>query len=334
MITERSTMNGKPVFTVPAKTVINFDSRFDKKLLCDGITFTAGSACTYSCSFCYVPDMQRKAREWHEKNGVQYPQDGHAGVVIRIKDAVDVARKQLLSKPEEFRNARKVIYASPKVDVAGNMDLVRETVEICKVILDLTDWDIRLLSKSNLLPKVAEAIDEWSGSSHTRARMIYGVSTGTLDDKLAAAFEQGTAKVSQRIKSLHWLQDNGYRTYGMICPSLPQPSPKRYDTFVDEMLSAIRVEKCEHVWAEVLNARGDSFTRTLKAISDAGFEAESTLASKVFGDQDKWELYAQETFLALDKKIQPSKLRFMQYVNKENELFWKIQSCSGGVVIL
>lgn len=46
-MSERNTMNGKPVFTVPAKTVINFDSRFDKKLLCDGITFTAGSACAY-----------------------------------------------------------------------------------------------------------------------------------------------------------------------------------------------------------------------------------------------------------------------------------------------
>ena len=28
-MSERATMNGKPVFTVPAKTVVNFDSRFD-----------------------------------------------------------------------------------------------------------------------------------------------------------------------------------------------------------------------------------------------------------------------------------------------------------------
>lgn len=36
----RSTMNGKPVFTVPAKTIINFDSGFGKKLLCDDMTNT------------------------------------------------------------------------------------------------------------------------------------------------------------------------------------------------------------------------------------------------------------------------------------------------------
>ncbi len=29
---EKTLMSGKPVFTVPAKTVINFKSQFDKKL--------------------------------------------------------------------------------------------------------------------------------------------------------------------------------------------------------------------------------------------------------------------------------------------------------------
>ena len=53
-MSERATMNMKPVFTVPTKTVINFKSHFYKKLLCDGLTFTAGNACVYSCAFCYV----------------------------------------------------------------------------------------------------------------------------------------------------------------------------------------------------------------------------------------------------------------------------------------
>lgn len=56
---------------------------------------------------------------------------------------------------------RRVIYASPLVDVAGNLELVRETVEICRVILELTNWQIRLLSKSNLLPKIAEGLEAW-----------------------------------------------------------------------------------------------------------------------------------------------------------------------------
>jgi hypothetical protein len=35
---ERQTMNGKPVLYVPVKTVLNFQSGFLHKLLCDGIS--------------------------------------------------------------------------------------------------------------------------------------------------------------------------------------------------------------------------------------------------------------------------------------------------------
>src|SRR5206468_4826428 len=41
----------------------------------------------------------------------------------------------------------------------------------------------------------------------------------------------------------------------MICPSLPQTN---YHAFAREMSDTIRAEKCEHVWAEIINVRGDS----------------------------------------------------------------------------
>lgn len=336
MTEARQTMNGKPVFTVPTKTVINFDSRFDKKLLCDGITFTAGNACAYSCAFCYVEAMQKKSVEWFEKNGVEYPETGHFGVVIRTKEAVEIARRQLLSKPEEFRKQKKVIYASPKVDVAANMDLVRETVEICKVILELTNWDIRLLSKSNLLPKIAVALQAHPGpfanfadSISPRNRIIYGVSTGTLDDNLAAAFEEGTPKVSKRIESLHWLQDNGFRTFGMICPSLPQWD---YPKFALDMANALRAEKLEHCWAEVINVRGESFERTEKCLRSAGFSGEAAALRVVSTDKNAWEQYARDTFES-QWRYYGDKFRFLQYVNKHTLPYWKAQKENGAVML-
>lgn len=321
-------MQGKPVFEVPAKTVINYDSRFDKKLLCDGITFTAGSACNYSCSFCYVESMQLKQKEWFEKNGVVYPEEGHSGIVIRTKDAVELARKQIMSKPEA-RQTKKVIYSSPKVDVAGNMELVRETVEICKVILAETNWDIRLLSKSNLLPIVAKfLIEQYDGDSGSR--VIYGVSTGTLDDKLAAAFEQGTPKVSKRIESLHWLQDNGFRTFGMICPSLPQVD---YVEFALDMAAAIRVDRCEHVWAEVINVRGESFVKTEQALLRAGYSATACRLETVSRDKAAWEQYARDTFEAHTNVCPPEKLRFLQYVHNDNREWWTARKSLGAVLL-
>src|ERR1035437_6356485 len=60
----QETMNGKPVYFVPAKSIINFHAAFDHKLLCDGLTFTTGSACAYGCEFCYTGAMMVKNPHW------------------------------------------------------------------------------------------------------------------------------------------------------------------------------------------------------------------------------------------------------------------------------
>lgn len=324
---KRATMNGKPVIEIPAKTVINFKSGFQKKLLCDGPTFSAGTACTYSCAFCYVPDIMRKSAT---------PMDGkkHEEVVIRRSGAVETLVKQLTDakgRPKFLdANDRRVIYASPLVDVAGNMELVRETVEICKEILTLTYWDIRLLSKSNLLPKVAEGLEGYCGSEAARKRIIYGVSTGTLDDNLCKAFEQGTPLASKRIQSLHQLQDAGYRTFGMICPSLPQAD---YYMWAGETHHAIRTEKCEHVWAEVINARGESFNRTVAALLNAGYRTDADMLSLMSIDKTAWEAWSRATFVAHTKFCPPNKLRFLQYVNKSNEGWWNANKDNGAVLL-
>lgn len=336
-MSERAMMNGKPVYQVPAKSVINWDSGFKHKLLCDGLTFSTGSACTYSCSFCYVPDLMAKNPH------VVGLKEKFEDVVIRREGALAALQKQLNSKRgRELSDKKLVIYASPLVDVAGNMDLVRETIEVCKAILLKTDWDIRLLSKSNLLPKIAQELRAWCSSAEcglaataADSRIIYGVSTGTLNDKLALAFEQGTPLVSKRLQSLHWLQDNGYRTFGMVCPSLPQTN---YDRFSEEMMAAIRADKCEHVWAEVINLRGDSFTRTLKALGDAGFGPEAALLSQVTFDKPSWEQYARNTFEAHVRAIigydnWPGKLRFLQYVNKDTRDWWRVRHDMGAVLL-
>jgi DNA repair photolyase len=320
-------MNGKPVIEVDAKSAINFASNFSHKLLCNGLTFSTGSACAYSCAFCYVPDLMRKNP--HKIRGGA----DHVDIVVRRRGAVELIRKQLsyqdgspkFLKPED----RRVIFSSPLVDVAANMDLVRETIEACRAILELTNWQIRLLSKSNLLPKIAEALTGF------RERMIFGVSTGTLDDGLALAFEEGTPKVSKRIQSLHWLQDNGFRTFGMICPSLPLADPADYPEFAGNCATALRAEKCEHVWAEVINVRGESMRRTCEALRAAGFMEEAARLERVSQDKEAWEKYARATFEAHAEiyRGKPGKLRFLQYVNKASRSYWEPRQASGAVLL-
>lgn len=325
----RAIMGGKPVFTVPSKTIINFKSGFQKKLLCDGPTFSAGTACQYSCSFCYVPDAMRKQIDWLKEHGTV---GKHEDIVIRRENPIEIARRQL--KNAKDKDKPLVIYASPLVDVASNMELVRETVDMCKLILSETHWHIRLLSKSNLLPKIAQALSEWDMHDRGKARVIYGVSTGTLDNKLAQAFEEGCPLVSKRIESLHWLQDNGYRTFGMICPSLPQDTQRAYEDFARDMFAAIRAHKCEHCWAEVINLRGESFTRTLKGLNDAGYERAATLLSIVTANRVEWEKYAQRTFEAHTRQpYRSGQLRFLQYVNNSNREWWGDRQSQGAVLL-
>jgi hypothetical protein len=218
------------------------------------------------------------------------------------------------------------------------MELLRETAEWVNFILDNTFWQIRLLSKSNLIHKLVEdkmvpdKTKPGSQWSHHQ-RLIFGFSTGTLSNDLTKAFEKGTALVSKRIERLHWLQDEGFRTFGMICPSLPQ---ENYEAFSKEMGDALRPEKSEHTWCEIINVRGESFKRTYEALLGAGFQEDAERLKSVSDGpqaQQNWEQYARQTFEAHAKNLPAGKLRFLQYVDRTNATWWDAQRNRGAVLL-
>ncbi len=340
-------MNGKPVLWREAKTIVTFDSKaFEEKGLCDGITLNTGDACVYKCGYCYVGSQMWKLVHEHVKSHNKKHSTALAfeDLVIRRKQPLEVLKKQLLDKEcntkQKYsrKDDNRVVYSSTLVDVAANMELLRETAEWVTFLLDNTFWQIRLLSKGNLLHKlvkdgmVPERTKPGSLWSHHQ-RLIFGFSTGTLNDNLVKAFEQGTALVSKRIESLHWLQDKGYRTFGMICPSLPQ---ENYAHFSKEMCEELRPEKCEHVWAEVINVRGESFQRTYAALLKAGFKEDAERLKSVSDSpqaKQNWEQYARQTFEAHAKNLPPRKLRFLQYVDRTNASWWSDQRDLGAVLL-
>jgi DNA repair photolyase len=341
----RERMGPKPVlWRENARTAINIHSKeFREKKLCDGLTFNLGDACAYSCEFCYV-----KASMWkvdHEivnghsdKLGLAEPNrlDFH-DVVIRRRNAVELVKRQLFNKKgrPRFNNPEdtRVIYSSTLVDVAANMILLRETADACNRILEHTNWQIRLLSKSSIFHLLIEK-DLIPEKYHQR--LIFGFSTGTLNDRVAKAIEGGTPPVTKRLESLHWLQDRGLRTFGMICPSLPQSN---YDTFSKAICAAIRIEKCEHVWAEVINVRGKSLGRTLAGLEREGLKDEAELIKQVSKkNAPAWENYARETFLAHTRtlqamKVPAEKLRFLQYIRRGSESWWAEQQTAGAILL-
>jgi DNA repair photolyase len=255
----------------------------------------------------------------------------HSDVVIRRENSLQILSDQLLTKRGKPRFSdpadQRVVYTSTLVDAAGNMELLRETASACLLIFTHTNWRVRILSKSPLLKRIVDLIPV-----EYHQRLILGFSTGTLDDRVAKAIEVGTGLVSKRIEALHWLQDNGIPTFGMICPSLPQDD---YDAFSREICDAIRVDHCTEVWAEVINVRGESFVKTLAALSTAGLDREAELLSAVCGPKSaaRWETYARETFLAHTVHIPPEKYRFLQYVKRKTVDWWRTQVPAGAVLL-
>ena len=316
----------KPRYLINSKSVLNLASDFKHKLLCDGPTFTAGHACLFSCSFCYVETMMQKNARLNallESEGLKHEQ-----VVVEIDDPVKAVRAQLLFEDGtprcKDRKDTRVIYASPLVDVAGTPAQVAVTIAICKEILAATHWQIRLLSKSILLVKVAEALREH------KKRLIYGFSTGTLEDEVVRSFEIGTSAVSGRLKALKQLQDDGYRTFGMLCPILPQQD---YAAFAKKVAKAIDIERCEEIWAEALNARGSALRDTSVALRRKGFNEAAERLDSVADDNAAWENYAEQTFLALTKIIPAKKLHYLQYVDSRSYNTWEKHQSKGAILL-
>ena len=365
----------KPVYLVGTSPFFD-KSGFSHKKLCDGKTFTAGTACAYSCTYCYVEGQTLR----HKAVGkvLQHSKRPFNKVVIRrIEAAKQLALKitrragrtaangrhpgrceDLLGEAEAVRLGlgnrvaiykgkkfkQQIMFASAFVDVAATKALALETMEICEILLRLTDFQIRLLSKSPLLYEIV-ALELAKRHPEAKARMIFGLSVGTLDNTLARAIEPDAPSPTQRLEALRSLQDAGFRTFGMACPILPQADPK---TYAKQVMMKIRAKRCEHIWAEPVNARTkrktarrqeDSFRDTLRALRRAVKEGHSDHEiadrfAKVINDKAAWGRYCRETFEAFATVAPPETLRWMQYPTTDKDIEWWLGQRNRGALVL
>ncbi|QYY34793.1 hypothetical protein [Ruficoccus sp. ZRK36] len=306
-------MNGKPVLYTSSPKILRKNPHYQAKQLCDGFSFSAGSTCAFSCAYCLTPELLKKCSPLSPLSPFTL-----GGSVIRRRHAADILHRQLYdgrtyAAKYSDPNDRRVVLGSPQVDVGANEELSHETIEICRSILKATHWQIRLLSRGNLLPMIAEALKEH------KERMIYGVSLSTLDESLAAALEAGTPTPAQRIASLHQLQNEGYRTCVVVGPILPQ---KEYRKFARDIFQAIRPMRCEHVWTEFISRHQSSVRTTAKALLQAGY---TTLAYQLPDAMDGYrrEGHARQAYLAFAKKIAPHKLRFLHHCQGNSYQWWR-----------
>lgn len=132
------TMMGKPLIWADAR-ILNLDSGFKHKLLCDGPTFSAGTACAFSCVYCYVKAIlgAKPFVSTLLKGGdFQKVVIRRRNAVERLKQELRTAKGNLKFKGGEYEAARLagkpvVCYGSPLVDVAATKELAEEPAKSC-----------------------------------------------------------------------------------------------------------------------------------------------------------------------------------------------------------
>jgi len=316
-------IHNKKVVEIQSR-ILNPQSDFKEKKLCDGPTFSAGSACVFSCRYCYVEAMMNRGTTTAVNLAVKGSGKPFQKLVLRKKNAVNVLEKEVLALNPSVRQQKLVVFSSPAVDVAATMTLVEETIALAVVLFKHTNWDIRLLSKSPLIKEIANRIP-----AEHKHRVIYGLSTGTLDDVVAKAVEPDAPPPSKRLQALRDLQQSGHRTFAMLCPILPQDLVG----FTKAANQQINFSKCEGVWAEVLNRRGKSMNLTAEALEEAKLPDWANKLHLVYGKNStpQWEAYARSAFAALTAIIPSEKLHFLQYVTSKSLAWWHPQIPFGAI---
>ena len=290
-------------------------TNFQEKGLAD-LAVNIGHLCKLGCSYCYVDNSMNKlpAVQSFVKKG--YKSDSFS--LYRSKtNIVDCLSRDLANTDPSDAS---VVFFCTTCDPCPDEETTAITVEAIRMIMERSHLTVRILSKKTLIRTVAKELRAY------RDRIIFGLSTGTADPAVSAAIEQNASPILERVETLHWLQDSGFRTYGMLCPVLPSEVDN-----VEKLLDQIRPECCEQIWAEAINTRGKALPNTVKMLTEAGLQKHAQALDRVIGDKRAWVEYAISLLVGLENGLkrrgQPEKLTFMQYVRgltlEEKSLFSK-----------
>lgn len=183
--------------------------------------------------------------------------------------------------------------------------LTRRTLD--KVIAR-TSFRVRVLTKSATVG-TSSCIDYFKAHP---GRFVVGLSIGTLDDNWARRVEIGTSSPTARVKALHALQDAGVPTYGMLCPIFPDVL---YNGGVEQLVKAIRPDRCETVWSEPYNDRDN-----WEAVAN-GYERGTGPWERIrglfdgAGARERWSEYASRLYVRVHSALgsEAHKHRYLLY---------------------
>lgn len=300
-------------FYYAGKTGMAKTEGFRHKLLAE-YSVNIGNICEFGCSFCYVPSITGKQKTVKSILDKGYKLGEFS--LYRYKDNVihTVANDLRKINPNDMGT----VFFCTTCDPCATTKHAEISIDAIKLIMEKSNLQVRVLSKCVLIKKIAESLSTFQD------RVMFSLSTGTTSDEISNAIEENASSISKRVETLHWLQDNTFRTYGMICPVLPSEIDN-----VSILVDQVRPEHCEHVWVEAVNVRGRSLINTYNKLKEHHLDKHAEELKKVMGNKSNWGAYSKQLFLNFQKEMRDRghlyKLRYLQYVSPEDKDFYATQ---------
>ncbi|MCX6911095.1 MAG: hypothetical protein NTY01_24050, partial [Verrucomicrobia bacterium] len=150
--------------------------------------------------------------------------------------------------------ALKTIGGDALIDI---VDTDEESEDLCEVLLRLTQFDIRLGSRTPHLALLAQRLHKRfpDPENGAQARISFGLGFETFDEEVAHAMDPYIPSPVIRMMALYLLHIEGFRTFVMLCPILPEADKQAYKRFAEQAMKVVYAERCELVCARPVNCR-------------------------------------------------------------------------------
>ena len=277
---------------------------FEKKKLA-AFAVNCGIACGHECAYCSTKALLRMHKGF---TGCGESPFG-SGFAIVDPDTPDrVARDA-----KRIRN-RNLIQLCTVVDAWAPEAQEHQIGRRClQAILAEPGWSVRILTKNTAVRNDFDLIEEH------RDHVLVGLSLTATPEKAGVMqiIEPNGSSNRDRVLAMAEAAARGLRTYGMLCPLLPEiaDAPDQIDRLVKLAVQF----KAEEIFVEPVNPRGQGLRLCQEALESHGFTVEAAAIAKIRSRRN-WSHYVVDLIGNVQRSMRQhsdiSKLRFLLYPSR------------------
>ncbi len=275
------------VYETTMKDGIKRSGPFERKKLAT-FTVNVGTKCGHGCHYCSSAASLRMNASFKEAG--ESPFTGGYAIV-------DPDTPERVARDAKRIRKRGVIQLCATVDAwspeAQEHDLGRRCLE---AILAEPRWTVRILTKNAAVAQDFDLIQKHAD------RVLVGLSLTATPDKadVMSVVEPYASRNTERMAVLEEAHKLGLRTYGMLCPLLPEiaDAPEQIDSLVRFVV------KCgaEEIFTEPVNARANCLILTQEALMEAGYLTEAKAVESI-RTREVWSVYVRKLIANVQRSV-------------------------------